>query len=106
MHVFFFYYKKNKNFLYSVVKVIVINNIEMPFIQKISQSGLCKVSYRGNVRKQVAVRHILGHHLSIRGPDLSFSNNAETFLCMQTAFETEDGGCRMVIAEVMGGKRP
>lgn len=77
----------------------------MPFIQKISQSGLCKVSYRGNVRKQVAVRHILGHHLSIRGPDLSFSNNAETFLCMQTAFETEDGG-RMVIAEVMGGKRP
>jgi len=25
---------------------------------------------------------------------------------VQTAFETEDGGCRMVIAEVMGGKRP
>lgn len=79
----------------------------MLFIQRISQtsqSRLVKISQ--TVRKQLMVRQIPGRHLSITEHDLSFLNNAETFLCMQTFFETEDGGCRMVIAEVMGSKRP
>lgn len=43
----------------------------------------------------------------LEGSDLIlFSNNAETFPVYANCFWNEDEGCRMVIAEVMDGKRP
>lgn len=90
-----------------MVKVIVINNTEMSFIQTISQSNLTKSFAKRKCQKTINSETDFGSSsVDQRTRGLSFSNNTETFSCMQTAFETEDGGCRMVIVEVMGGKRP
>ena len=76
----------------------------MPLFQRML---LVKVPHKRSIWKQLAVRQILGHHLPIiKKPDLFFSNNTKTFIVCKPAFETEDRGYRMVIARVMGSKRP